>query len=150
MKNTFKVCLLAFGAMLSSISAKAISMFGHNFVFKGATTEWSEPLTDELHTDYMKKHNQAAIPISVRVRVVRKIFRGCRYEVEVTNKDASRKLTYTMEGQGQKLKKHKLKAGETDSYEADTLLSKNCPDVDGCGNGTCEYDLAFHDVDVDG
>lgn len=129
--------------------AHAIDVLGHQVVFKGAATEWSEPIVDTLTTPYMRSHGQAGILIRVRVRVTRKIVRGCRYEVEVTNLDPTRKLSFEMIGLGaEKKKKHKTKPGETTVFGTDTFLKKNCPSVEDCGNGTCEYDIAFYNVNV--
>lgn len=148
MKQALKAFTIAAALFLCCHSAHAISVFGKQFVFKGDVHEWSEPIIDSMFTSYMESHGQAAIPLKVRVRVVRKIFRGCRYEVEVTNLDPSRRLSYKMDGLGQKEKKHKLSPGETDTYGTDTFLQKSCPDEDACANGQCEYNIAFHDVDV--
>jgi hypothetical protein len=148
MKYFFKALTLTAAIALCGAKAQAITVFGKQVVFKGDVKEWSEPIVDSMFTDEMQQEGKPGIPIKVRVRVVRKIFRGCRYEVEVTNLDASRRLSYEMYGEGVKLKKHKLKPGETDTYGTDTFLDKNCPDVDGCANGTCEYAVRFFDVNV--
>jgi|GEM_PF-2327940 len=142
----FTLCLIYTGG-----KAQAITVLGHKVVFKGDVKEFSEPVTDTMFTEAMQKKGIPGIPVRVRVRVVRKIFRGCRYEVEVTNLDPSRRLSYEMYGIGAtKLKKHKLKPGETEVYGTDTILTKNCPELEDCANGGCEYDVRFFDVSVKG
>jgi hypothetical protein len=148
MKHSFKALAATIVLAFVTSTASAISLFSHQFVFKGDVHEWSEPIETTLTTSKMEKNGQAPIPIKVRVRVVRKIVRGCRYEVEVTNMDKARRLSYDMPGLGQKDKGHKLDPGESDVYGTDTFLKKNCPDEDACANGQCEYALEFNDVKV--
>lgn len=150
MKRKFKAVIIAAALLFCSASSQAISLFSHTFIFKGDVKEWSEPIETTLTTDKMEKKGQEPIPIRVRVRVTRKIFRGCEYEVEVTNMDKARTLYYDMDGRQQKPKGHKLSAGETDTYKTDTFLTKNCPEEADCGNGGCPYDIRFKDVKVKG
>lgn len=147
MNKTSRILMLAAAFATSSITAQAVTVFGKTFTFKGDVKEWSEPIADSMYTDEMEKEGIAALPLTVRVRVVRKIFRGCRYEVEVTNNDPKRSLKYEANHNG-KMKKHRIKAGETEVYSIDTFLDKNCPDMDACGNGQCEFAVRFFDVDV--
>lgn len=143
------IIFFAVSFALFSKTSSAITVLGHKVLFKGEVTEWSEPVIDSMSTDYMEKKGIPAIPLQVRVRVVRKVFRGCRYEVEVTNLDPTRKLTYSMTGlDAEKYNKRKIKPGETIKYGMGSFLTKNCPDIQDCANGQCEFDIQFKDVNV--
>lgn len=148
MRPILTTLFVAIAIVLCNADARAISLFSHQFTFKGDVHEWSEPIETTLITDNMRKRGQAEIPVRVRVRVTRKIFRGCEYEVEVTNLDKTRRLSYEMDGRNQKPKGHKLDPGETDTYLTDTFLKKNCPEETDCGNGNCEYAIKFDEVKV--
>jgi hypothetical protein len=148
MKQTIKAFLLTGALAISAITTQAISFKGSTFTFKGDVKEWSEPLEATLSAEMKKGDGKVDVPVRVRVRVVRKIFRGCRYEVEVTNLDKKYRLSYIAEGLNQKPKSHKLKPGETEVWGSDTFLSKNCPDVDGCGNGTCPYEIELVEAEA--
>ena len=150
MKQVLKIYVLAVALLFCSFTSHAIKLFNRNFVFKGSVKEWSEPIEDMMSTDKMEKKGQKPIPVRVRVRVTRKILRGCEYEVEVTNLDKSHTLYFILDGRQQKPRNHKLNPEETDIYTTDTFLKKNCPEVEDCGNGGCEYDILFSGVKVKG
>lgn len=86
MKASLLVVLLflaGFGnAQTSRIS---ITGGGENFVFKNGVSEWSEPIKINLEASATKKKPALSTPISMRIRVKKRMMLACHYEVEITN-----------------------------------------------------------------
>lgn len=89
---TVLLFIVGFGyAQTSSIS---ITSGGESFVFKNGVSEWSEPVKINLEADATKKKPALSTPISMRIRVKKRLILACHYEVEITNLSATNQVSF--------------------------------------------------------
>ena len=140
MKKNILVLLLA---LLLVMPAYAVSMMGQLFKFPNGAKEWSTPIETTIGSDWMTKRNQPFVKISVRVRALRKIFKGCRYEVEITNIDQNGIRFQIDNGNGKE--NIKLKPGAVVVITMDSFTNEKREDVEACAD--CSMALSFHEVE---
>ncbi len=126
-----------------SIPSYAVSMLGKTFEFPNGSKEWSTPIETELGSDWMTKKGQPFVKISVRIRATRKIFKGCRYEVEIKNIDENGIRFELDNGNGKA--SAKLKPGAVELFTMDSFTNEKIEGVEGCGG--CSMSLRFHEVE---
>lgn len=126
-----------------SIPSYAVTMMGKTFEFPNGAKEWSAPVETELGSDWMTKKGQPFVKISVRVRVIRKIFKGCRYEVEIKNVDQNGIRFEIDNGNGKA--GAKMRPGDVEVFTMDSLNYEKIEGLEGCT--TCVMDLRFHEVE---
>jgi len=129
--------------LITTLPCYAVSLMGKIFEFPNGATEWSTPLETTLGSKWMEKHDQPYVKISVRVRAIRKIFKGCRYEVEIKNVDENGIRFEIDNGNGKE--KAKLKPGDITVITMDSFTNEKREDVAACAN--CVMDLTFHEVE---
>lgn len=128
------ILLLAF--ICYSIAGWAVSWKGQSFNFPNGPKEWSDPITYEIRSEKMEKKGDAAVKVEIRVRAVKKIAMGCRYELEITNKD-TRGIRFGVHNMSNKLS-YKLKEGASKTGVIDSF-TRGCKGIESCGDCACDF-----------
>ncbi len=139
----YRFVLLITIAMFSQLASKAVSLEARNFVFPKGATEWSEPLEFKIGSEKMEKKGVGFVSVTVRIRAIKKIAMGCRYEIEVTCTD-ERGVRFEIANNDYKVKL-KVKSGETEKGTIDSF-TRGCKGLESCGD--CSSPLKFYDVEV--
>ena len=138
--------LLATLLIVSSLVARAVSIDGVEVKFSNGPDEWSDPVEITLHSEWMRKRDQPAVKVQVRVKVVRKILRGCRYEIEFKNIDQNGIRFDARNGNGNnKSMSVKLKPGEVKSGEMDSFLKGQPKNNQDCAESA--MNVSFHEIE---
>jgi hypothetical protein len=129
-----------------SFAAHAVSINGTEVKFGNGPDEWSDPVEITLHSNWMEKKGQPAVKLQVRVKVVRKILRGCRYEIEFKNMDENGIRFDARNGNGNnKSMSVKLKPGEVKSGEMDSFVKGQPKNNQDCAESA--MNISFHEVE---
>lgn len=95
MKTSLLVVLLfVVGFGYAQTSNVSITSGGDRFVFKNGVSEWSEPVKINLEASATKKNPAISTPISMRIRVKKRMLLACHYEVEITNLSTTSQVSF--------------------------------------------------------
>ena len=130
-------------AVIATFPSYAVSMAGQEFKFPNGAKEWSLPIETTIGSKWMEKRNQPFVKISVRVRAIRKILKGCRYEVEITNVDQNGIRFEIDNGNGKA--KVKLKPNAVTVLTMDSFTNEKRESVEACAD--CMMNLTFHEIE---
>jgi hypothetical protein len=151
MQNITMSCLLAFTGLIAN--AQITCSGGHTFKMPSSTGEWSEVVKKDLASVKMEENNVPAVPLEIRVRVLKKVVWACHYEVEIKNVSPTQGIAfsafndYTDATSKYIYHKVKLKPGETTVFKIifGDLKCKPKSDAD-CSNLGCPWELQFQDI----
>lgn len=121
----------------------AISWQGKQFEFPNGPTEWSNPISYSIGSVKMDKKNEKYVDVEIRVRAVKKILMGCRYEIEFVNKDTRGIRFEVKEITSDRKASIKLKAGDTKIVSVDSF-TRGCKGIESCGE--CSSDFSLDDI----
>ena len=137
-----KIIMLS-AILFLSLHSYAVSLNGTIFQFPNDATEWSTPIETTLGSKWMDKKGQPHVKISVRIRALKKILKGCRYEVEITNIDQNG-IRFEIDNWNVK-GNMKLKPGDKETAVMDSFTNEKRENVEACAG--CSMNLVFHEVE---
>ena len=122
---------------------------GKRFEFKNGAKEWSEPIT----VDLSPQGSNASIPLSIRIKVKKRMLLACHYYVEITNLSDTQKTkflygnSYTDATGKQITHKVKLKAkGKTEGKIIYAQSGFKPKEAEDCLD--CSWELQFFNVKI--
>ncbi|HYD22391.1 MAG TPA: hypothetical protein VEB40_13005 [Flavipsychrobacter sp.] len=130
-------------ALFLSLASYAVSVNGTEFKFPNGNLDWSAPVEMTLGSDWMTKKGQPHVKISVRIKAIRKILKGCRYEVEITNIDQNG-IRFELDN-GNVKGSMKLKPGDKEVATMDSFSNEKRENVEACAG--CMMNIVFHEVE---
>ncbi|MGV3630447.1 MAG: hypothetical protein ACO1O6_04550 [Bacteroidota bacterium] len=122
---------------------------GSYFTFKNGAKEWSEP----VKVDLSPTGSDESIPLSIRIKVKKRMVRACHYYVEITNLSDTKKTKFLYgnnytDASGKQIT-HKVKLKSKGSTEGKIIFAQSGfkpKEVEDCLD--CSWELEFFNVKI--